>query len=234
MKYATLIALTATVSARYLVDGATAENVQDQVINAGEDAAEFMETDMIPNLDQYGREQEIVDQTWGQASEKTFNDFVARGDAANYDAKLDNISRQIDQAMNDLEANVNANHRAGNFARRTAGATKLWSVGMTATKTAAVNTKLQKVAQDAMAFGSDPVYGPFIEQHQTVLMNEITAAFTKYQTAMEAKYNSDPVFRAKADALVASDMALGNELENEAGWTFEDNDGALNRAASQW
>ena len=105
---------------------------------------------------------------------------------------------------------------------------------MTATKTAAVNTKLQKVAQDAMAFANDPVYGPFIEQHQTVLMNEIEAAFVKYQSAMEAKYNADPVFRAKADALVASDMALGDELNAPAGWTFEDNDGSLEQAANSW
>ena len=74
-------------------------------------------------------------------------------------------------------------------------------------------TKLQKVAQDAMAFANDPVYGPFINQHQTVLLNDIEAALVKYQAAMEAKYNSDPVFRAKADAYVASEMALGNELK---------------------
>ena len=181
MKFATLIALTATVSAKYIIDGATAESVQDQLLNAGEDAAEFMETDMIPNLDQYGREQEIVDRAYYNATENTFNDFVARGDAANYDAKLNNIGNQLDQAIRDLEYNANSNHAAGTFARRSAPkATKLWSVGMTATKTAAVNTKLMKVAQDAMAFANDPVYGPFIEQHQTVLMNEIEAAFVKY------------------------------------------------------
>ena len=105
---------------------------------------------------------------------------------------------------------------------------------MTSSKTQAVNTKLQKVAQDAIAFGSDPVYGPFIEQHQTVLYNDIDAAFTKYMNAMEAKYNSDPVFRAKADAYVATEMELGNELNNPTGWTFEDNDGSLERAANSW
>ena len=111
---------------------------------------------------------------------------------------------------------------------------QLWSVGMTASKTAAVNQKLQKVAQDYMAFASDPVYGPFLEQHQTQLYLDIDAAFTKYMTVMENKYNSDPVFRAKSDAYVATENALGEELNNPTGWTFEDNDGALERAANQW
>ena len=111
---------------------------------------------------------------------------------------------------------------------------QLWSVGMTASKTAAVNQKLQKVAQDYMAFASDPVYGPFLEQHQTQLYLDIDAAFTKYMTVMENMYNFDPVFRAKADAYVATENALGEELNNPTGWTFEDNDGALERAANQW
>ena len=111
---------------------------------------------------------------------------------------------------------------------------QLWSVGMTASKTAAVNQKLQKVAQDYMAFASDPVYGPFLEQHQTQLYLDIDAAFTKYMTVMENMYDFDPVFRAKADAYVATENALGEELNNPTGWTFEDNDGALERAANQW
>ena len=52
--------------------------------------------------------------------------------------------------------------------------------------------------------------------------------------AIENKYNSDPVFRAKADAYVATEEALGAELENEEGWTFEDTDGALEQAVNQW
>jgi hypothetical protein len=40
----------------------------------------------------------------------------------------------------------------------------LWSVGMTASKTQAVNNKLKSVAADAMAFMSDPVYGPWIQK----------------------------------------------------------------------
>ena len=146
-------------------------------------------------------------------------------------------AENMNQQMKRLEHSIKVlqasqNHTAPRVQR--AGTQQLWSVGMTATKTAAVNTKLMKVAQDAMAFANDPVYGPFIEQHQTVLMNDIDAALIKYQAAMEAKYNSDPVFRAKADALVVSDMALGDELNAPAGWTFEDNDGALGRAANQW
>ena len=233
MKFSTLIALTATVSARHLVDGDVAEDVQDQLINAGEDAAEFMETDMIPNLEQWGQAQEATDRAYNQASESNFNDFVNRGDAAGYDAKLQNIDNQISQAMEDLENNINSNHASLSFARR-AAPQKLWSVGMTASKTAAVNQKLQKVAQDYMAFASDPVYGPFLEQHQTQLYLDIDAAFTKYMTTMENKYNSDPVFRAKADAYVATEEALGEELNNPTGWTFEDNDGALEQAANQW
>ena len=233
MKFSTLIALTATVSARHLVDGDVAEDVQDQLINAGEDAAEFMETDMIPNLEQWGQAQEATDRAYNNATETNFHDFVNRGDAAGYDAKLQNIDNQINQAMQDLEDNINSNHAAGTFARR-AAPQKLWSVGMTASKTAAVNQKLQKVAQDYMAFASDPVYGPFLEQHQTQLYMDIDAAFTKYMTVMENKYNSDPVFRAKADAYVATEEALGEELNNPTGWTFEDNDGALGQAANQW
>ena len=233
MKFSTLIALTATVSARHLVDGDVAEDVQDQLINAGEDVAEFMETDMIPNLEQWGQAQEATDRAYNIATETNFHDFVNRGDAAGYDAKLQNIDNQISQAMQDLEDNINSNHAAGTFARR-AAPQKLWSVGMTASKTAAVNQKLQKVAQDYMAFASDPVYGPFLEQHQTQLYIDISAAFTKYQTVMENKYNSDPVFRAKADAYVATEEALGEELNNPTGWTFEDNDGALEQAANQW
>ena len=141
-------------------------------------------------------------------------------------------AENMNQQMKRLEHSIKV-LQASHTAPR-ARTQQLWSVGMTATKTAAVNTKLMKVAQDAMAFANDPVYGPFIEQHQTVLMNDIDAALIKYQAAMEAKYNSDPVFRAKADALVASDMALGDELNAPAGWTFEDNDGALGRAANQW
>ena len=72
MKFSTLIALTATVSARHLVDGDVAEDVQDQLINAGEDAAEFMENDMIPNLEQWGQAQEATDRAYNQASETNF------------------------------------------------------------------------------------------------------------------------------------------------------------------
>ena len=227
MRFSTLVALTATVSARHIIDGDVAEDVQDQLINAGEDAAKFMEEDMGPNLEQWGRATEEADRAYQNVTESNFNDFIARGDAAGYDAKLQNIGNQLNEAMLDLEDNAHTNLRR-------AAPQKLWSVGMTASKTAAVNQKMQKVAADMMAFSSDPVYGPFIEQHQTQLYMDIMTAFTKYQTAMENKYNSDPVFRAKADAYVATVEALGAELENEEGWTFEDTDGALEQAANQW
>ena len=111
---------------------------------------------------------------------------------------------------------------------------QLWSVGMTAQKTADVNSKLMKVAADAETFMADPVYGPFIQQHQMTLYTEVEAAFEKYMTVMENKYNSDPVFRAKSDAYVATEMELGAELNDPVGWTFEDNDGALEQAANSW
>ena len=230
MKFATLIALTATTSAKHIIDGATAEDVQDQLLEAGEDAAEFWDNDMGPNFDQAMGEQIVEDQAYQQRSEQIWNDFVARGDAANYDVKLDAIGQQIDAALRDLETNAHAN----GFARRRAASTKLWSVGMTAQKTAAVNQKLIKVAADAETFYADPVYGPFIQQHQQVLFTDLEAAFTKYMTAMETKYNTDPVFRAKADASNALDMELGAEIEDPTGWTFEDTDGALEQAANQW
>jgi hypothetical protein len=56
----------------------------------------------------------------------------------------------------------------------------LWSVGATATKTAVVNQKMMKVAQDAMAFGSDPVYGPWISKQQEILGADLEFAFNKY------------------------------------------------------
>jgi hypothetical protein len=111
---------------------------------------------------------------------------------------------------------------------------KLWSAGMTASKTQAVNSKMMKVAQDAMKFGSDPVYGPFIEKHQEILAEDIESAFTKYDQKMKFKYNTDPKFKAMADKHVGNAMDLGDSLANEQGWTFEDNDGSLETAANQW
>ena len=141
----------------------------------------------------------------------------------------ENMNQQMKRLNHDLQVLKMSNRPSTQAAPQ-----QLWSVGMTASKTAAVNQKLQKVAQDYMAFASDPVYGPFLEQHQTQLYIDISAAFNKYQTTMENKYNSDPVFRAKADAYVATEEALGQELNNPTGWTFEDNDGALEQAANQW
>ena len=141
----------------------------------------------------------------------------------------ENMNQQMKRLNHDLQVLKMSNRPSTQAAPQ-----QLWSVGMTASKTAAVNQKLQKVAQDYMAFASDPVYGPFLEQHQTQLYMDIDAAFTKYMTVMENKYNSEPVFRAKADAYVATEEALGEELNNPTGWTFEDNDGALGQAANQW
>ena len=102
----------------------------------------------------------------------------------------ENMNQQMKRLNHDLQVLKMSNRPSTQAAPQ-----QLWSVGMTASKTAAVNQKLQKVAQDYMAFASDPVYGPFLEQHQTQLYMDIDAAFTKYMTVMENKYNSDPVFR---------------------------------------
>ena len=141
----------------------------------------------------------------------------------------ENMNQQMKRLNHDLQVLKMSNRPAERAAPQ-----QLWSVGMTASKTAAVNQKMQKVAADYMAFASDPVYGPFVEQHSTQLYMDIDAAFTKYTMAMENKYNSDPVFRAKADAYVATEEALGEELNDPTGWTFEDNDGSLEQAAMGW
>ena len=159
MKFSTLVALTATVSAKHLIDGAVAEAVQEQFYNATMDAADLIEDELIPSLEQWDRAQQASERIYKNATESNFNDFLQRG--SGYEAKLDCISNQLDEAIRDLEDNVHSNLY---LRSRRAAPQQLWSVGMTANKTAAVNQKLQKVAGDYMAFASDPVYGPFIEQ----------------------------------------------------------------------
>ena len=70
----------------------------------------------------------------------------------------ENINQQMKRLNHDLKVLKMSNRPSTEAAPQ-----QLWSVGMTASKTAAVNQKMQKVAQDYMAFASDPVYGPFIE-----------------------------------------------------------------------
>jgi hypothetical protein len=65
-------------------------------------------------------------------------------------------------------------------------------------------------------------------------MGDVDQAFNKYQSTMMMKYNSDPRFKAMSDKHMANAEALGNELDNENGWTFEDNNGSLEAAANQW
>ena len=105
---------------------------------------------------------------------------------------------------------------------------------MTANKTERVNEKLHYIAEDMENFQAHPVYGPFLEKHQAILMKDVEAAFKKRDNTMHMKYNSDPKFKAFADKLVGSGMGLGDELMNENGFTFEDNDGSLEKAANQW
>jgi hypothetical protein len=147
-------------------------------------------------------------------STETDNDFIARGNAANYDQKLDNISKQLEEALDALEKNANAN---GYYAKKNnrpprQAPVKLWSVGMTASKTEAVNKKMIKVAQDAIKLGSDPVYGPYIMEQQAFLADDIEAAFTSYDKKLQYKYNTEPKFKAYADKIKGSSTELGNEL----------------------
>jgi hypothetical protein len=51
---------------------------------------------------------------------------------------------------------------------------------------------------------------------------------------MQMKYNSDPKFKALADQVNGSSSQLAGELGNGDGYTFEDNNGALERAGKQW
>jgi hypothetical protein len=51
---------------------------------------------------------------------------------------------------------------------------------------------------------------------------------------MEMKYTTDPRFKALADKVNGASGDLAGELGAENGWTFEDNNGALQRAANQW
>ena len=111
---------------------------------------------------------------------------------------------------------------------------RLWSVGMTGYKTGAIMTKLQRIYAESWAFNNDPVYGLFIAQHLSILTDDIDAAFLKYSEVMQAKYDSDPVFREKWIALESDFNPLGLELQDQTGWTFEDNDGTLEEAAASW
>ncbi len=105
---------------------------------------------------------------------------------------------------------------------------------MTASKTQAVNKKMLKVTQDAIEFGSCPVYGPFIREQQLILAEEIEDAFRSYDYKLLHKYNTDPKFKGYADKFRGLAYELGDELQNENGWTFEDNDRSLETARSQW
>jgi hypothetical protein len=179
MKYSTYVALTATVAAQpnaknpnYIISGDAAEAFQKDILQAGRDTKKFIKEDFGGNAKQWWNEQEANEielqkalNEFNRDSENTFKDFVDRGDAANYDQKLDNIGKQLDNALWDLEKNANSN---GYYARKNTRASpvKLWSAGMTASKTKNLNAKLMKYAKDAMKFGNDPVYGPFIMKNQ--------------------------------------------------------------------
>ena len=105
---------------------------------------------------------------------------------------------------------------------------------MTHAKTQAVNAKMIKVTEDAIKFRSDPVYGPWILKQEEILSRDLETAFTKYNTKIQQKYNTDPKFKAMADEINETAMDLGEELEDQNGWTFSDNDGSLETAANQW
>jgi hypothetical protein len=151
--------------------------------------------------------------------------------AANVDQKLDKLAMDLEGALKEVEGDYHSN---GYYHGKRAGPIKLWAVGATAQKTATLNAKMMKMARLADALGQDPVYGPFIEHHQQILLNDVMVAATKYDKTMQDKYMSDPVFKQKCDNYVDSLKVFGNEAMNEDGWTFEDNDGSLQKAGAEW
>ena len=184
---------------------------------------------MGPNLGQLAKDVERNARAYERANEQDFREFVARGDRNDYARKIQNIQGQIDQAIWELERSANAN-----LMQRDVPVLGLWSVGMNAQKTQAVNQRMMKVASDAMLLGADPVYGPFIQQQQALLMNDLQMALMKYDQVIQTKMAQDPVFASKLDNLVTSGELLDQELENPAGYLAEDNDGSLQKAAAQW
>ena len=87
-----------------------------------------------------------------------------------------------------------------------------------------------------MNFILDPVYGPFVQEQLYTLIDDLAIqdAITKFQLAMYEKSLDDPAFRARGNAFDTDLWALQQELSNPNGWTFEDNDGSLQRAATSW
>ena len=97
----------------------------------------------------------------------------------------------------------------------------LWSIGMNASKTKAVANKMEKLQKEAATLGSDPVYGPFIEKNQGVLVEELYVALDKYEKVMAKKYTTDAGFKKAVNQLKDSQEALDDELLYGAGssWT---------------
>ena len=119
MKYVTFAALIASATAsnpNYIIDGAAAEQFQGQVLNATRDAGEFIENDLAPNVNQYIRDQKETEEElfeamreYNRESDQNAYRFHERGVAANYDEKLGNIARQLNQALADIDRNARSN-----------------------------------------------------------------------------------------------------------------------------
>ena len=149
-----------------------------------------MNDEVKPNVhkwfkDQEANEREFMAQErqFERNTQDTWRQFERRVEAGNYDQKLEDISNDLDKALWELENNARQN---GYYAKKNiaSGNVKLWSVGMTASKTQAVNAKMMEVAKSAMAFNDDPVYGPWVTKHQEILMGDILVALDKYEKKM--------------------------------------------------
>ena len=241
MKYAAYVALIASVSAgnpNYWVSGPELEKFQRSVNATAHGVKKVIKEDVKPNVESWWDTQYDIEMTYKKAEDQAWAESFDNLDTFDknlqttpFEDNLHKIDSDLERALMDIEADFHAN---GYYHRYATGTQGLWSAGATPAKTAALNEKLLKAAQMAVALGEDPVYGPFIEHHQQILYTEVMVAVEKYESTMEAKYNADPVFKAKVDKLIAADIALGKEIESEDGWTFEDNDGSLAEAASGW
>ncbi len=58
-------------------------------------------------------------------------------------------------------------------------------------------------------------------------MVSLEVSFEKYEDKISEKYNTEPDFMAYVDASDAFSTELENELGDQNGWTYQDEDGTL-------
>ena len=164
-------------------------------------------------------------------TEESFNYYKSVNEDIN--ENLENISYELDSTLAALEENARSNGYNAKKNMR-AAPVKLWSVGMTASKTQVVVDKLMVAMKDVLRFRDDPVYGPVESKLFDDLIKDIGDAFIKYDDVMRKKCASDPKFKKMYGELSDSGKAFAYEVGNGDGWTIEDNDGSLRAAQAQW